>query len=308
MGLVVVTGANGMLGKTVCEKFKIEGFDVLEITREKVDLMDANKTLEYFSKYAIDLIVHCAAVVGGIQANIDGGTKFFTDNVRIDSSVLFAGRALGVENFIYIGSSCMYPANIDHPLKENDILTGALEPTNKNYALAKIFGAHLTTSIAIENNLNWRVFIASNLYGPYDHFGTEKSHLLSAVIKKSIEAKEKRETKIDMWGDGSPKREFTFVTDFADWIFNSSKILNKLPNVLNTGIGEDYSVIEYYNKVLNTIGYSCEVVANKSKANGNMRKLMDSSLAMKFGWSPKVGIDEGIKKTIDWYLINKVEI
>jgi GDP-L-fucose synthase len=308
MGLVVVTGANGMLGKTVCEKFKIEGFDVLEITREKVDLMDANKTLEYFSKYKIDLIVHCAAVVGGIQANIDGGTKFFTDNVRIDSSVLFAGRALGVENFIYIGSSCMYPANIDHPLKENDILTGALEPTNKNYALAKIFGAHLTTSIAIENNLNWRVFIASNLYGPNDHFGTDKSHLLSAVIKKSIEAKEKRETKIDMWGDGSPKREFTFVTDFADWIFKSSKILNKLPNVLNTGIGEDYSVIEYYNKVLNTIGYSCEVVANKSKANGNMRKLMDSSLAMKFGWNPKVGIDEGIKKTIDWYLINKVEI
>jgi GDP-L-fucose synthase len=308
MGLVVVTGANGMLGKTVCEKFQIEGFDVLEITREKVDLMDANKTLEYFSKYKIDLIVHCAAVVGGIQANIDGGTKFFTDNVRIDSSVLFAGRALGIENFIYIGSSCMYPANIDHPLKENDILTGALEPTNKNYALAKIFGAHLTTSIAIENNLNWRVFIASNLYGPNDHFGTDKSHLLSAVIKKSIEAKEKRETKIDMWGDGSPKREFTFVTDFADWIFNSSKILNKLPNVLNTGIGEDYSVIEYYNKVLNTIGYSCEVVANKSKANGNMRKLMDSSLAMKFGWSPKVGIDEGIKKTIDWYLLNKVEI
>ena len=308
MGLVVVTGANGMLGKTVCEKFKIEGFDVLEITREKVDLMDANKTLEYFSKYKIDLIVHCAAVVGGIQANIDGGTKFFTDNVRIDSSVLFAGRALGIENFIYIGSSCMYPANIDHPLKENDILTGALEPTNKNYALAKIFGAHLTTSIAIENNLNWRVFIASNLYGPNDHFGTDKSHLLSAVIKKSIEAKEKRETKIDMWGDGSPKREFTFVTDFADWIFNSSKILNNLPHVLNTGIGEDYSVIEYYNKVLKTIGYSCEVVANKSKANGNMRKLMDSSLAMKFGWSPKVGIDEGIKKTIDWYLLNKVEI
>ena len=308
MGLVVVTGANGMLGKTVCEKFQIEGFDVLEITREKVDLMDANKTLEYFSKYKIDLIVHCAAVVGGIQANIDGGTKFFTDNVRIDSSVLFAGRVLGIENLIYIGSSCMYPANIDHPLKENDILTGALEPTNKNYALAKIFGAHLTTSIAIENNLNWRVFIASNLYGPYDHFGTDKSHLLSAVIKKSIEAKEKRETKIDMWGDGLPKREFTFVTDFADWIFNSSKILNDLPHVLNTGIGEDYSVIEYYNKVLNTIGYSCEVVANKSKANGNMRKLMDSSLAMKFGWSPKVGIDEGIKKTIDWYLLNKVEI
>ncbi len=308
MGAVVVTGANGMLGKTVCDKFKSQGFEVIEVIRQKVDLMDANKTFDYLSKYDIDLIIHCAAVVGGIQANINGGTKFFTDNVRIDSSVLFAGKALRVENLIYIGSSCMYPANIDHPLKENEILTGPVEPTNENYALAKIFGARLTASIAIENNLNWRVFIASNLYGPYDHFGTDKSHLLGAVIKKSIEAKEKRDSKIDMWGDGSPKREFTYVTDFADWIFNSSKILNKLPHVLNTGIGEDYSVIEYYNKVLNTIGYSCEVVANKSKANGNMRKLMDSSLAMKFGWSPKVGIDEGIKRTIDWYLLNKVEI
>jgi nucleoside-diphosphate-sugar epimerase len=308
MGTVVVTGANGMLGKTVSAKFKSQGVEVIEVTRQKVDLMDANKTFDYLSKYDIDLIIHCAAVVGGIQANINGGTKFFTDNVRIDSSVLFASKALGVENLIYIGSSCMYPANIDHPLKENEILTGLVEPTNENYALAKIFGARLTTSIAIENNLNWRVFIASNLYGPYDHFGTDKSHLLGAVIKKSIEAKEKRDLKIDMWGDGSPKREFTYVTDFADWIFNSSKILNKLPHVLNTGIGEDYSVIEYYNKVLNTIGYSCEVVANKSKANGNMRKLMDSSLAMKFGWSPKVSIDEGIKKTIDWYLLNKAEI
>ena len=308
MGAVVVTGANGMLGKTVSDKFKVEGFEVIEITRQKVDLRDANKTLEYLSKYKIDLIIHCAAVVGGIQANINGGTKFFTDNVRIDSSVLFASKALGVENLIYIGSSCMYPANIDHPLKENQILTGPVEPTNENYALAKIFGSRLTTSIAIENDLNWRVFIASNLYGPNDHFGTDKSHLLGAVIKKSIEAKKIKAPKIDMWGDGSPKREFTYVADFSDWIFNSSKILNRLPHVLNTGIGEDYSVIEYYNKVLNTIGYSCEVVANKSKANGNMRKLMDSSLAMKFGWSPKVSIDEGIKNTIDWYLLNKAEI
>lgn len=307
MGIVVVTGANGMLGKTVCDKFKSQGVKVLEVTRQKIDLMDANKTFDYLSKYDIDLIIHCAAVVGGIQANINGGTKFFTENVRIDGSVLFAGKALGVENLIYVGSSCMYPANIDHPLKENEILTGPVESTNENYALAKIFGARLTTSIAIENDLNWRVFVASNLYGPYDHFGTDKSHLLSAVIHKSIEAKVKRDSKIDMWGDGSPKREFTYVTDFADWVFNSSKILNKLPFVLNTGIGEDYSVIEYYNKVLNTIGYSCEVVANKSKANGNMRKLMDSSLAMKFGWNPKVSIDEGIKKTIDWYLSNKME-
>ena len=307
MGTVVVTGANGMLGKTVCDKFKAQGFEVIEVTRKKVDLMDSTKTYNYLSKYRIELIVHCAAVVGGIQANINGGAKFFTDNIMIDNSVLLAAKALEVEKLIYIGSSCMYPANIDHPLKENEILTGPLEPTNENYALAKIIGARLTTSIAMDKNLNWRVFIASNLYGPYDHFESYKSHLLSSVIKKAIEAKDKKDSKIEMWGDGSPKREFTYVTDFSDWIFHSSSILDKLPHILNIGIGEDYSVLDYYNKVLSAVGYSCEIFADKSKANGNMRKLMDSSLASKFGWSPKVGIDEGIKKTIDWYLLNKME-
>jgi GDP-L-fucose synthase len=307
MKTVAITGANGMLGRIICEKFKSEGFAVIEVTRQKVDLMDATKTFDYLSKHKIDLIVHCAAVVGGILANINGGTKLFTDNVKIDNSVLFAAKALGVEKLIYIGSSCMYPANVDHPLKENEILTGPLEPTNENYALAKIFGARLTTSIAIENNLDWRVYISSNLYGPYDNFKTDGSHLLGALIKKSIEAKMNKFSKVEMWGDGTPKREFTYVTDFSDWIFNSSIILNKLPYVLNIGSGFDYSVIVYYQKVLNALGYSCEIVANRSKPNGNMRKLMDSSLAMKFGWNPKVSIDEGIKKTIDWYLLNKKE-
>ena len=127
------------------------------------------------------------------------------------------------------------------------------------------------------------------------------------MINKSIEAKMNKFSKVEMWGDGSPKREFTYVTDFSDWIFNSSIILKKLPYVLNIGSGFDSSVIVYYQKVLNALGYSCEIVANRSKPNGNMRKLMDSSLATKFGWNPKVSIDEGIKKTIDWYLLNKKE-
>ena len=187
-----------------------------------------------------------------LQANIKNGTKFFLENILIDNSVLFSARTQKIKNLIYIGSSCMYPANIEHPLKEDELLSGPLEPTNENYALAKLFGSRMTSSIAIEDEVNWRVFIASNLYGPNDHFNSEKSHLLAAIISKAVTAKENNLSTIEMWGDGSPRREFTHVEDFAGWIFKSSAFLEQLPYVLNTGIGKDYSVMDFYKKVLKT--------------------------------------------------------
>jgi GDP-L-fucose synthase len=201
----------------------------------------------------------------------------------------------------------MYPANIDHKIKETELLTGPLEPTNEKYALAKILGLNLTRSIAGEDGLNWRIFVASNLYGPNDHFDSDKSHLLSAIIKKALYAKEKKSKFVEMWGDGRPRREFTYVDDFANWIAVSSKFLNKLPMVLNTGIGVDYSVKEYYEKVLKALDLDVEIITNPNKPNGNMRKLMDSSAAKEFGWLAQTDIDTGISKTIDWYLKNSVE-
>ena len=308
MNTVLVTGANGMLGKSVCNKYRSEGLDVIEITRDKVDLRNSVKTVEYFSKHKIDLVVHCAAIVGGIQANIKGGTKFFLDNILIDNSVIFAARTQKIKNLIYIGSSCMYPANIEHPLKENELLSGPLEPTNENYALAKLIGSRMTSSIAIEDEVNWRVFIASNLYGPNDHFNSEKSHLLAAIISKAVNAKENNLSTIEMWGDGSPKREFTHVEDFAGWIFKSSTFLEQLPYVLNTGIGKDYSVMDFYKKVLTSLNLDISVTPNNDMPNGNYRKLMDSSIARDLGWNPKVDIDEGINSTIKWYLANRLAI
>jgi GDP-L-fucose synthase len=306
MKTVLVTGSNGMLGKAICNKFISEGIEVIGVTREKVDLRNSQNTLKFFSKYEIDLIVHCAAIVGGIQANIKGGTKYFLENILIDNSVLFAARSQGINNLVYIGSSCMYPANVDHSLKEDELLTGPLEPTNENYALAKLFGSRMTSSIAIEDDANWRVFVASNLYGPNDHFNTEKSHLLAAIISKAVSAKENNLKSIEMWGDGTPKREFTYVNDFADWIFDSSLFLEKLPFILNTGIGQDYSVMDYYKKVLTTLNLDIRVTSNLKMPNGNYRKLMDSTLARNFGWDPKINIDEGIKSTIKWYLENRI--
>lgn len=306
MKTVLVTGSNGMLGKAICNKFISEGIEVIGVTREKVDLRNSQNTLKFFSKYEINLIVHCAAIVGGIQANIKGGTKYFLENILIDNSVLFAARSQGIKNLIYIGSSCMYPANVDHSLKEDELLTGPFEPTNENYALAKLFGSRMTSSIAIEDDANWRVFVASNLYGPNDHFNTEKSHLLAAIISKAVSAKENNLKSIEMWGDGTPKREFTYVNDFADWIFDSSLFLEKLPFILNTGIGQDYSVMDYYKKVLTTLNLDLTVTSNLKMPNGNYRKLMDSTLARNFGWDPKIDIDEGIKSTIKWYLENRI--
>ena len=308
MNTVLVTGANGMLGKSVCNKYRSEGLEVIGITRDRVDLRNSAKTVEYFSKHKIDLVVHCAATVGGIQANIKGGTKFFLENILIDNSVLFAARTQKIKNLIYIGSSCMYPANVEHPLKENELLSGPLEPTNENYALAKLFGSRMTSSIAIEDEVNWRVFIASNLYGPNDHFNSDKSHLLAAIISKAVNAKENNLSTIEMWGDGSPRREFTYVEDFAEWIFKSSGFLEQLPYILNTGIGKDYSVMDFYKRVLIALNLEVSITPNSDIPNGNYRKLMDSSIARDLGWDPKVDIDEGINSTIKWYLSNRLAI
>jgi len=202
----------------------------------------------------------------------------------------------------------MYPGNIDFPLREDDILSGSLEPTNQNYALAKIFGTYLTKSIAVQDELSWRVFIASNLYGPNDRFDSEKSHLLAAIISKGVEIKVNDGKFIEMWGDGTPQREFTYVEDFANWILISSEFLNKLPHILNVGVGVDYTVYDYYKKVLMALGLNIKIVSNTKMPNGSKRKLMDSSLAKSFGWSPSTGIEEGIKKTIEWYRNNRLTI
>jgi GDP-L-fucose synthase len=202
----------------------------------------------------------------------------------------------------------MYPANLLKPVKESDLLVGALEPTNYDFALAKILGAQLVKSIAEVDGLNWKVLVPSNLYGPGDHFNNEKSHLLSAVISKLIAAKEGGKREVEMWGDGSPRREFTFVGDFAEWVCDISKRLEQLPPFLNVGSGEEYSVLDYYNFVSAALEYEVRIVPNPDLPGGSLMKLIDSSLARSLGWQPKVAIQDGLKETINWYLSSRNEI
>jgi GDP-L-fucose synthase len=294
-----------MLGRSVTSSLTKSNYEVIGLTRKEADLTDPIATKKIVEKHAPDSIVHCAALVGGIQANILGGGKFLLQNLAIDNSLLTSAKELEINDLVYIGSSCMYPANRDSALAEDQILTGPLEKTNENYALAKIIGSRMVESIAKEHQLHWRTFIASNLYGPNDHFGSDKSHLLSAIITKAIDAK-KNKSKIEMWGDGKPRREFTYVEDFSDWIATSINKLATLPQNLNLGIGTDHTVHEFYSMVLNAIDYQTEVIPNLDKPNGNMRKLMDSSKARAAGWNPKTSIEEGILETINWYRSNMV--
>lgn len=299
---VFLTGGRGMLGGHIKRELESKGHIVIAPNSSELDLRNLEATRDFLGKVSPNAVIHAAAVVGGIQANIEGGGRFLTENLEIDHSVIFNAKELNVENFIYIGSSCMYPANRLEPLQLQDLLSGPLEPTNASYALAKIAGAKTVEAFDSSSDLNWKTFIASNLYGPGDHFEPRRSHLLAAVIAKIEEAKRMNYSEIVMWGDGEVKREFTYVEDFARWVAVSVTSLKNLPSMLNVGYGEDFSVREFYEMSMEILGYQGKLTADISKPNGNLRKLMDSTMARGLGWAPSTNIQDGILKTYKWYL------
>ena len=302
---VFLTGVRGMLGRHLMTELELLGHQVAAPNSSELDLRDSLATSTFIERIAPEAVIHAAAVVGGIQANIDGGGRFLTENLEIDHSVIFGAKNLGVKNFIYIGSSCMYPANRMEPLQVSDILSGPLEPTNASYALAKISGSKAVEAIDSIEGFNWKTLIASNLYGPGDHFEPERSHLLAAIISKVQVAKEEKSAQIVMWGDGKVRREFTYVIDFAKWVGASISNLQNFPSLVNVGCGDDFTVQEFYEMVMRDLSFEGELVADLSKPNGNRRKLMDSSVARSLGWNPSTTISKGIVETNRWLLENR---
>lgn len=302
---LLITGSRGMLG-TAIQGLIGDNHEVLAPTRGDLDLLISEDVFDYLKENQPNLIIHAAARVGGIQANIDNGFDFLSDNLKMDSNIFSAARKLKIANLIYIGSTCMYPKDRDEALKETDLLTGSLEPTNEGYALAKIIGTKTVELAALKENLTWRTFILSNLYGPRDHFEPNRSHLIAAVIRKVDLALKSDSPSISMWGDGSSRREFTFVNDVAEFIVENLENLSKLPITMNIGCGMDFSILEFYEMVSNLMGYSGKIVSDPSKPNGMKRKLSDSSLAASNGWQAKTAINDGLAATIAWYTENEV--
>ena len=291
-----------MLGTEIALEAMRSGHDVLLPNHGELDLRNELATYQYLKLNSPDAVYHCAAKVGGISANIANPSEFLTENVRIDSSVLGAAKSLEIPNLIYMGSSCMYPRNLVHAMKEEEILTGQLEPTNESYALAKLVG--WKTVQLNSTNLNWRTVVLSNLYGPRDHFEENRSHLLAAIIAKTAEAKKRGASEIEMWGNGDSRREFTFAKDVAEFLISSLPSLEKFPATLNVGAGIDFSVLEYYEFVSQIMGYEGVIVPNLTRPTGMARKLMDVGRATALGWNPKTSIQDGIEATYTWYLKN----
>ena len=286
------------------QKLEDRGYAVFAPTRNELDLLDFGKLLTYFSDISPDIVIHAAGKVGGIQANIADPAGFLYANTMIGFNSLEAARRCGITKFLNLGSSCMYPKDSSSVLREEDILTGALEPTNEGYAIAKISCMKLCEFITAQvDSLEYKTVIPCNLYGEHDSFQAGKSHLIPAAIKKIHEAKIMCENVL-IWGDGTARREFMYVQDFIDALIFAIDHFDEIPLRLNIGLNYDYSVKEYYELIAEVVGFTGQFQYDLGKPSGMKQKLMDSSLQQKLGWAPTYTIQEGLRLTYNHFLEN----
>jgi len=300
---VLITGSTGMVGRNATEKLLELGFDVLAPTRKELDLIDSKQVSRYFKSNKIDIVIHAAGLVGGIQANIEKPYSFLSVNSQIALNVINASIENGIERLINLGSSCMYPKDCQSELTEDLILTGPLEPTNEGYAIAKIMASKLCDYAQSEFGLSYKTLIPCNLYGKYDNFHPVRSHMIPAVIRKVHEAA-KTNNSVEIWGTGNARREFMFVEDLIDLIIWSLDNYKRLPSLINVGLGYDYSIMEYYQSVAEVIGFTGGFTHDLSKPEGMKRKLCSIQKQSQLGWKPKHSLKEGLEKTYHFYLKN----
>jgi GDP-L-fucose synthase len=294
---ILLTGGNGLLGRSLRRQqpeLKPRWVIVAPASSE-LDLRNQAAVELFFKSNRVDLVIHAAAVVGGIAANVAHPVAFLSDNLLMNTIVINAAHKTGIDRLLFLGSSCMYPKDVMRPLIEEDILTAPLEPTNEGYALAKIVGAKHCETIAKQSGFAYRTLIPCNLYGPDDHFGSEKSHLVAAALSKVHAAKARGERSVTIWGDGKARREFLYVADLSRFILTIAEEIEKLPQFLNVGARADYSVDRYYELAAETVGYDGAFTHDLDAPVGMIKKLLDSSRAAAFGWYAPTSLVEGMK-------------
>ena len=297
---VIVAGATGLAGSAILKAFESKGKSVIGINRSVVDLMDAKATIDFIANAKPSLIVDAAAKVGGIGANNSYPVEFLSDNLAIQSNLMNAAHKAGVPNFVFLGSSCIYPRDCAQPIKEEYLMTGPLEETNSAYAIAKIAGIELANSYRKEFGTKWISLMPTNLYGPRDNFDLSASHVLPAFIRRFIEAAESGADKVTLWGSGTPLREFLHVDDLAQAVVIASEKYDSSLH-LNVGSGEDLSIKDLAEKVAAAAGFAGKIEWDSSKPDGTPRKVLDVSRVKALGWKPTITLDEGIASTIAWY-------
>ncbi|NTU77099.1 MAG: NAD-dependent epimerase/dehydratase family protein, partial [Alphaproteobacteria bacterium] len=274
---------------------------------QELDLRDAAAVRTWMVSHPYDLVIHAAAKVGGIKANIADPAGFLYDNMAMGLAVVQAARATGVQRLIYLGSSCMYPKDYGVDLREEHILAAPLEPTNEGYALAKISTARFCDYVSRQHSVFYRTIIPCNLYGMGDHFNAESGHLIAAAILKIDKAMQTGAETVEIWGDGMARREFMYVDDLADFLVTFGGAPEKLPPYLNVGLGQDYTVNEYYAYAAAALGFTGRFTHKRDAPVGMMKKLMDSSRARALGWAPRIDLASGIAQSVAWFKASRKE-
>ncbi|PIQ13484.1 MAG: GDP-fucose synthetase [Hydrogenophilales bacterium CG_4_9_14_3_um_filter_59_35] len=300
---VLLTGGSGLVGRNFLEHPAIGEFDILAPRSNELNLLDDRAVEAYLREKRPDIVIHAAGRVGGIQANIREPVRFLMDNLDMGRNIVWAARSTGVKHLLNLGSSCMYPRNAPNPLHEDMVLKGELEPTNEGYALAKVVTARLCEYISREDaSCQYKTLIPCNVYGRHDKFDPSHSHLVPAIIHKIYEAKLSGSAHVEIWGDGTARREFMYAGDLADCLVESVRRFDTLPDTMNVGIGEDASINEYYETVAEVIGYDGQFKHDLTKPVGMMRKLVSTDKTQAWGWRAKTSLRDGIAKTYDYYL------
>lgn len=301
---IYIAGHNGMVGSTIWRNLTSKGYtNIIGKTSRELDLRDQKAVNVFFLTEKPEIVIDAAARVGGILANNDFPYQFLMENMQIQNNLLDASLKANVGKFIFLGSSCIYPRMAPQPLKEEYLLTDSLEPTNEWYAIAKITGVKACEAIRKQFNKDYFSLMPTNLYGPFDNFDLQTSHVLPAMIRKFHEAKLNGNTPVTLWGSGMPKREFLHVEDLADAVVYS--IENKLEdNLFNVGTGVDLSIKELAEIIQQTIGHTGEIIWDATKPDGTPRKLMDVSKLSNAGWRAHIKLEDGIRQTYKWFLEN----
>lgn len=300
--MIYVAGHRGMVGSAIVRKLHQEGFEhIITRTSSQLDLRNQAAVNAFFQQEQPKYVVLAAAKVGGILANSTYKGAFLYDNLMIQTNVIHAAYQAGVEKLLFLGSSCIYPKLAAQPLKENSLLTGSLEPTNEPYAIAKIAGIKLCEAYRDQYGCNFISAMPTNLYGPNDNYDLSTSHVLPALIRKFHEAKEDGKPFVEIWGTGSPKREFLFVDDLAEACYYLLKEYNG-QQIVNVGTGVDVSIKELALLIQNIVGYSGNLNFDTSKPDGTPRKLMDVSKLNSLGWKYTIPLEEGIRRTYQAFL------
>lgn len=304
---ILLTGGSGMVGRNLQDYARIKRQDeIIAPSSKDLNLLDYDNVLEYVKQTKPDLIIHAAGVVGGIQANINNPVKFLVDNMTMGMNIINAAKEAKINKLLNLGSATMYPKLATQPISEEMILTGLLDPANEGYALSKIVLARLCQYCNKESDgdSSFKTLIPCNLYGKYDTFNGVKSHMIPAAIFKVHQAKLNDDQAVEIWGDGTARREFMFSEDLASAVFFCLDRFDELPDMLNIGLGHDFSVNEYYQAVAEVVEYQASFKHDISKPVGTKKRLLDNTKLEELGWKPTYTLKDGLQKTYEYYLEN----